>query len=165
MNDNNRNKWRLAPCVSLGFTALALSAARSDGGQMDDRSAAFVAEVDERRYLAADDWATIYRVTPRIAPEPQPFAQPPWRDRTCPEEEALVPGITEGLERLKQAILAQTTCVQAWPLESVKAVHDSGEVLDPDSPPFDRARWGKLGLALPADGSERGAGQFCTGQR
>lgn len=115
----------------------------SDTFQVLVRTANIASQVDERKYLAADDWARIYRVTPRIPPALQPFEQPPWRDRTCPDEETLRPGITEGLERLKQAILAKTAYEQASSLDSVQAVHDSSEVLDPNSPAYRQSAMGE----------------------
>jgi hypothetical protein len=102
------------------------------------RTANIVSPAQEQRYLADSEWARLYRVTPRVPPVLQPFAQPPWRERAWKNEEELVPGLQAGLERLKQAILAKTPCVQARPLESIKAVPDSKDVLldDPTLPAY-----------------------------
>ena len=102
------------------------------------RTANIASQTQEQKYLADKEWATLYRVTPRVAPALQPFAQPPWRERAWINEEELVPGLTAGLERLKAAILAKTPHVQARSLESVRAVPDSKDVLldDPASPAY-----------------------------
>jgi len=93
------------------------------------RTANIVSAAQELKYLLDDEWAKVYRVTPRVAPAPRPFAQPPWRDRAWVNEEELVPGLNAGLERLKAAILAKTPHAQARPLESVRWFYDSMDVL------------------------------------
>jgi hypothetical protein len=100
------------------------------------RTANIFSKSQEAAYLADDQWAGLYRVTPDDAPALQPFAQPLWRNRTSVHEETLFPGLQAGLERLKQAILDKTPHLQARPLDSMKAVPDSREVLEatPGSP-------------------------------
>jgi hypothetical protein len=102
------------------------------------RTANIFNKAQEAAYLADDQWAGLYRLTPRDASPLQPFAQPPWRNRAGVHEETLVPGLQAGLERLKQAILAQTQYVQARPLESIQAVPDSQDILEavPGSPAY-----------------------------
>jgi hypothetical protein len=100
------------------------------------RTANIVSEAQQERYLNDLDWAKLYRVTPRTIVDPQPFAQPPWRERAWANEEQLVPGITAGLERLKAAILAKTPHLEARSFESIQAVPNSKEVLDPTSPGY-----------------------------
>ncbi len=102
------------------------------------RTANIISKAQEEQYLADNESARLYRLTPRDAPAPRPFAQPPWRDRAWISEETLVPGLQAGLERLKAAILAKTAGVQARPLESIQAVPDSKDVLAavPGSPAY-----------------------------
>jgi hypothetical protein len=95
------------------------------------RTANFVSHAEGRKYLADNQWGTIFRVTPRVGGTLQPFAQPPWRSRAWKHEETLVPGLTAGLERLEAAILGDTRHVQARPLGSMRWFYDSSEVLDP----------------------------------
>lgn len=96
------------------------------------RSANIVSKTLETKYLADDQWAQVFRVTPRTAPVPRPFPQPAWRDRQWINEETRIPGLSAGLERLKAAILAKTDYVQARPLESVRWFYDSMDVLPDD---------------------------------
>ena len=95
------------------------------------RTANFASETEGRKYLANNELAKVFRITPRIAPVLQPFEQPAWRDRAWKHEETLVRGLSKGLKRLKAAILAKTPHVQARPLESIRWFYDSSEVLDP----------------------------------
>ena len=95
------------------------------------RTANFARQVEGRKYLADIEWGTVFRVTPRDSATLQPFAQPAWRDRAWKHEEALVPGLAEGLERLEAAILRETRHVQARPFQSIRWFYDSSEVLDP----------------------------------
>lgn len=102
------------------------------------RSANFVSEAEGENYLSDVEWARVYRVSPTVAPEPRPFAQPSWRDRAWIHEETLVPGLHAGLERLQAAILARTPHLQSRPLESVRWFYDSKDVLaeDPSLPAY-----------------------------
>jgi len=102
------------------------------------RTANVVSKTQELRYLADTQWARLFRVSPLVHPAPQPFDQPPWRERAWSNEEDLVPGLTAGLERLKAAILAKTSHIEARPFESARAVPDSKDVLldDPSSPAY-----------------------------
>jgi hypothetical protein len=111
---------------------------RSDRLLVIVRTANFVSETLGERYLNDYEWAQVYRVTPTVAPEPRPFAQPPWRERAWTNEETLVPGLQAGLERLKAAILAKTQHVDSRSLESVRWFYDSKDVLaeDPTLPAY-----------------------------
>ncbi|MBN1630207.1 MAG: hypothetical protein JW990_10615, partial [Thermoleophilia bacterium] len=102
------------------------------------RTANIVSKAQEQGYLADDTWARLYRVTPSSSPEPQRFAQQPWRNRAWVGEEELVPGLEAGLDRLKEAILAQTAHAQSRPLESTRWFYDSMDVVadDPSKPAY-----------------------------
>lgn len=84
-------------------------------------------------YLNNNAYGTVFRVTPDSAPVLQPYAQPPARDRSWQKETDLIPGLEDGLERLKAAILAQTEHVQSRSFESIRWFYDSRDVL-PDDP-------------------------------
>ena len=147
MRRTNCEQWRLAIVVNLVFITFSACAAQAGatrsngpdslgaGGNKDHRTANVASRAQEQRYLADSEWARLYRVTPRAAPVLQPFAQPSWRERAWKNEEEIVPVLQAGLERLKQAILSKTARVQARPLESIKVVPDSKDVLldDPAS--------------------------------
>ena len=111
---------------------------RSDTLQAVIRAANITSKSAEKKYFADDQWGTVYRLTPTTSRALQPFATPPWRDRAYVNEEALVPGLTAGLERLQAAILAKTSHAQARPLDSVRWWYDSRDVLldDPSSPAY-----------------------------
>jgi hypothetical protein len=102
------------------------------------RTANIASKTDQQKYFADDQWAAVLRVTPTSSAPLHPFAQPPWRNRAYFNEEALAPGLTDGLERLKAAILAKTRHFQARPLDSVRWWYDSRDVIsdDPDSPAY-----------------------------
>ena len=110
----------------------------SDAFQVVIRTANITGKSAQKKYFADDQWGTVYRLTPTTSRALQPFATPPWRDRAYVNEEALVPGLTAGLERLKAAILASTRHAQARPLYSVRWWYDSRDVLldDPSSPAY-----------------------------
>jgi hypothetical protein len=110
----------------------------SDTFQVVIRTANIASKSTQKKYFADDQWGTVYRLTPATSRALQPFAPPPWRDRAYVNEEALVPGLTAGLERLKAAILASTSHAQARPLDSVRWWYDSRDVLldDPNSPAY-----------------------------
>jgi hypothetical protein len=110
----------------------------SDTFQAVIRTANIASKSAQKKYFADDQWGTVYRLTPTKSQALQPFAPPPWRDRAYVNEEALVPGLTAGLERLKAAILASTSHAQARPLESVRWWYDSRDVVldDPSSPAY-----------------------------
>lgn len=110
----------------------------SDTFQVLVRTANIADAVEEKKYFKDDHWAMVYRVTQREAEPLEPFRTPESRGRVWAKEESLVPGVTDGLERLKAAILAKTPFDQKADLESTRWWYDSQDVLndDPDSPAY-----------------------------
>jgi hypothetical protein len=79
----------------------------------------------------------VWRVTPETAPALDPFPTPELRVRKWKSESELYPELNNGLERLKNAILAQTPNVGNESYESIRWFAESREVLeetDPGSP-------------------------------
>ncbi len=107
-----------------------------------ERTANFTSAAEGDDYLHDDTWGRVYRVTPKTAREARPFPTPPWRDRTFTREADLVPGLEQGLERLRQAILARTAATPVRSLGSVRWFRDSKDVLaaehDESSPDYHR---------------------------
>ena len=101
------------------------------------RTANFVSKAEGDRYLSDNNYARVWRVTPEMAPALDPYSTPDQRVRTWKSESELYPDLENGLERLKNAILAQTPNASYESYESIRWFADSREVLeetDPASP-------------------------------
>lgn len=98
------------------------------------RTANFTSEAQENQYLSNDNYANVWRVTPRVAPPLEPFPTPEPRNRKGISETSLFPDLQNGLERLKAAILAQTPNIRYESYESIRWWPDSREVLEEDDP-------------------------------
>ncbi len=101
------------------------------------RTANFVSKAEGDDYLSDNNYARVWRVTPETAPALDPYPTPEQRARKWKSESELYPDLNNGLERLKNAILAQTPSVSNESYESVRWFADSREVLeetDPASP-------------------------------
>ena len=94
------------------------------------RTANFANQAVGDAYLANDNYAKVWRVTPELSPAPDPFPTPPQRNRKWVSETSLSPDLQAGLERLKAAILAQTPNLQSNPYKSIRWFADSREVLE-----------------------------------
>ena len=71
------------------------------------RTANIASAEAQRRYLADTHYASIFRVTPRVATAPDPYPTPRPRRRRAVPETRLVRGIVPALNRLQRAILAR----------------------------------------------------------
>jgi hypothetical protein len=101
------------------------------------RTANFVSKVEGDLYLRDDHYARVWRVTPEPPPALDPFPTPGQRVRTWKSESELYPDLNNGLERLKNAIIAQTPHDEYVSYESIRWFAESREVLeetDPGSP-------------------------------
>lgn len=81
-------------------------------------------------YLTNDAYATVLRVTPQVAPPADPLPTVPMRDRAWRSEEEVQPGITAALDRLEEAIIAQTPHGSVEVLSSDRWWPESREVLE-----------------------------------
>lgn len=90
------------------------------------------------QYMANNYYGTVYRVTPKTAPELQPYPAVPPPDRNWKHEADLVPDLEGGLDRLQAAILAQNPNPSAKAYGSARWFYDSWDVLqdDPASPAY-----------------------------
>jgi hypothetical protein len=101
------------------------------------RTANFVSKAEGNHYLSDDHYAKVWRVTPESALALDPYLTPELRVRKWKSERELYPDLNNGLERLKNAILAQTPHVGNESYESIRWFAESREVLeetDPGSP-------------------------------
>ena len=101
------------------------------------RTANFVSKAEGDQYLSDDNYARVWRITPETAQALDPYPTPEQRVRTWKSESELYPDLNNGLERLENAILAQTPNVSYESYESIRWFADSREVLeetDPGSP-------------------------------
>ncbi|MCE5297363.1 MAG: PEGA domain-containing protein, partial [Methanoregulaceae archaeon] len=101
------------------------------------RTANFASQIEGDLYLSNDHYARVWRVTPETAPALDPFPTPKQRVRTWKSESELYPDLENGLERLKNAIIAQTPHDAYESYESIRWFAESREVLeetDPGSP-------------------------------
>ncbi|HMZ31396.1 MAG TPA: hypothetical protein PLY13_02760 [Methanoregulaceae archaeon] len=101
------------------------------------RTANFVSKAEGSRYLSDNHYARVWRVTPEEPLALDPFPTPEQRVRRWKSESELYPDLNNGLDRLENAILAQTPHVRNESYESIRWFAESREVLeetDPDSP-------------------------------
>jgi hypothetical protein len=101
------------------------------------RTANFASKAEGDNYLSDDHYARVWRVTPEQAPALDPFPTPDLRVRKWKSESDLYPDLNNGLERLKNAIIAKTPHVSCESYESIRWFAESRDVLeetDPDSP-------------------------------
>ena len=101
------------------------------------RTANFASKAEGDEYLSDNNYARVWRVTPETAPVLDPYPIPEQRARKWKSERELYPDLENGLERLKNAILAQTPNVSNESYESIRWFADSRDVLeetDPASP-------------------------------
>jgi hypothetical protein len=101
------------------------------------RTANFASKAEGDQYLSDNNYARVWRVTPETAPALDPYPTPEQRVRKYKSESELYPDLKSGLERLENAILAQTPNVSYESYESIRWFADSREVLeetDPASP-------------------------------
>jgi hypothetical protein len=98
------------------------------------RSANISDPKQENAYMVNDYYARIFRVTPDPAPQTlDPFPTPVPRVRKWQREVDLYPDLQAGLERLRNAILAQTPNLQSREFQSIRWWPDSRDVLEADS--------------------------------
>ncbi|MBP1929490.1 hypothetical protein J2741_002037 [Methanolinea mesophila] len=101
------------------------------------RTANFVSKTQGDQYLSDNHYARVWRVTPETAPVLDPYPTPDPRVRKWKSERELYPDLENGLERLKNAIIAQTPNASYESYESIRWFADSRDVLeetDPSSP-------------------------------
>ena len=109
------------------------TSAASDSFLILVRTANFKSQAAGERYLDDNDWADVFRVTPRAVPDLDPLPQQAWRKREWRPEDDLTPGIRGALKRLRRAIISKTAHSTAQRFGSVRWFYDSKDVL-PDDP-------------------------------
>lgn len=109
------------------------TADQSDSLMILVRGANFANEAEREAYLNDDNYATIWHVQPKEMPVPNLFTTPSPKKRVWKNEEALVPGLAAGLERLKAAILANTGYITYKSFESARWFAESRDVLESES--------------------------------
>ena len=122
------------------FPSALLNMGVNPGSYEDDsfiiiiRSANVSDPNQEKAYMGNDYYARVFRVTPDPAPQAlDPFPTPVPRVRKWQREVDLYPDLLAGLERLRNAILAQTPNLQSKEFESIRWWPDSRDVLEADS--------------------------------
>lgn len=101
------------------------------------RSANFADQSEGDAYLANEHYASVFRVTPNTVGNLDPYPTPPLRNRKAVPEEVLVPGVSQALEQLEAAIVAQTPHSQVKLFQSQRWFAESRDVLnetDPSAP-------------------------------
>lgn len=110
------------------------------------RTANFADPAAGQAYLNNENYAAVYRVTPRTARPLNALEAPAWRNRESTNEWELIaqraPGwnVTNALDRLKQAIVGSMPHLEVKSFSSTQWFVDSREVLadNPSSPAYRR---------------------------